>query len=31
MAGKACATSKGANRTVTAFWGRQMSNSVLVR
>ena len=30
MAGKACATVKGAERTITAFWGRQMSNSVLV-
>lgn len=30
LTGKACATSKGAERTITAFWGRQMSNSVLV-
>lgn len=31
LTGKACATMKGKNRTVTAFWGRQMSNTVLVK
>ena len=31
LAGKACTTILGKNRTETAFWGRQMSNSVLVK